>query len=124
MDHLIEQDKHRVILKSREPSRMTEAGKRLNEIAQKHIQVSPLETAELFALDRRELQSFRKNLLDAGVWIVSSRCDLTTYAYQGYASDISFDTIYELHKGILRPDITLFIDISVDTMLSRLGSRS
>lgn len=54
---------------------------------------------------------------------MSSRCDLTTYAYQGYASDISFDIIYELHKGILRPDITLFIDISVETMLSRLGTR-
>lgn len=47
-------------MKSREPSRMTEAGKRLNEIAQKHIQVSPLETAELFALDRSQLQSFRR----------------------------------------------------------------
>jgi len=102
---------------------MTEAGKQLNEIAQKHIQVSPLETAELFALDRRELQSFRKNLLDSDVWIVSSRCDLTTYAYQGYVSDISFDTIYDLHQDILRPDITLFIDISVETMLSRLGTR-
>lgn len=49
-----------MILKSREPSRMTEAGKRLNGIAQKHIQVSPLETATLFAADRRELQSFRR----------------------------------------------------------------
>jgi len=39
---------------------MTEAGKRLNEIAQQHIQVSPFETAELFAADRRELQLFRK----------------------------------------------------------------
>ncbi len=124
LNHLIDEDKHRVILKSREPSRMTEAGKRLNEIAQQHIKVSPFETAELFASDRRDLESFRKWLLDYGVWIISSRCDLTTYAYQGYASDISFDEIYKLHKGILRPEITIFIDISVDTMLTRLGSRS
>ncbi|MFA6080176.1 MAG: dTMP kinase [Candidatus Gracilibacteria bacterium] len=123
LSYLIDQDKHRVVLKSREPSRMTDAGKRLNEIAQKHIQVSPLETAELFALDRRELQTFRENLLASDVWIVSSRCDLTTYAYQGYASGISFDEIYELHQYILRPKITLFIDISVETMLQRLGNR-
>lgn len=124
LNHLIDQDKHRVILKSREPSLMTGAGKRLNEIAQQHIQISPLETAELFAADRRELQWFRQWLLDIGTWIVSSRCDLTTYAYQGYASGISFDTIYELHRGILRPEITIFIDISIETMLARLGSRT
>jgi len=124
LEHLIEQDKHRVILKSREPSRMTEAGKRLNEIAQKHLQVSPLETAELFALERSQLEPFRRWVLDSDVWIVSSRCDLSTYAYQGYASGLGFDEIYRLHTGILRPDITIFIDISVETMLSRLGSRS
>ncbi len=39
---------------------MTEAGKRLNEIAQKHLQVSPLETAELFALERSQLEPFRR----------------------------------------------------------------
>lgn len=38
---------------------MTVPGKRLNEIAQKHLEVSALETAALFALDRRELQCFR-----------------------------------------------------------------
>ena len=103
---------------------MTPAGKRLNDIAQQHIQISSQETAELFASDRRGLEPFRKWLLESDIWIISSRCDLTTYAYQGYASDISFDIIYELHRGILRPDIAIFIDISVETMLSRLGSRS
>ncbi len=43
-------------MKSREPSRMTDAGRKLNKIAQQHIHVSALETAELFARDRRELQ--------------------------------------------------------------------
>lgn len=62
--------------------------------------------------------------MDVDVWIISSRCDLTTYAYQGYASDISFDTIYEVHRDILRPDTTIFVDITVETMLSRLGSRT
>ena len=103
---------------------MTEAGKRLNEIAQQHIEISPLETAKLFAEDRRELQAFRKPLLDAGVWIISSRSDMTTYAYQGHASGVSFDEIYELHKGILVPDFTIVLMISLDTMLSRLGNRS
>ncbi len=124
MNHLIDQDKHCVILKSREPSRMTPAGKRLNQIAQEHIEVSALETATLFAGDRRELQSFRKPLLDSGVWIISSRCDLTTYAYQGYASGVSFDEIYTLHKDIIAPDITIVLMISIETMVARLGDRS
>lgn len=103
---------------------MTEAGKRLNEIAQQHIEISPLETAKLFSEDRRELQRFRKPLLEAGVWIISSRSDMTTYAYQGHASGVSFDEIYELHRDILTPDLTIVLVISLETMLSRLGSRS
>jgi hypothetical protein len=60
MNHCIDCDKHQVILKSREPSLMTEAGKRLNEIAQQHIQISSFETVKLFASDRRDLASFRR----------------------------------------------------------------
>ena len=102
---------------------MTPAGLELNKIAQEHLPVSAIETATLFAQDRRELQSFRKPLLDSGVSIISSRCDLTTYAYQGFASGVSFEEIYEIHKGILVPDMTLVLMISVETMLARLGDR-
>lgn len=124
LSHLIDQDKHRVITKSREPSRMTEAGKRLNEIAQQHIQVPALETAKLLAEDRRELEMFRASLLARDVWILSSRCDLTTYVYQWFASGESFDDIYSLHHDILVPDLTIVLMISIETMLSRLGSRN
>lgn len=123
LGYLIDQDKHRIILKSREPSRMTQAGKRLNEIAQQHIETSALETAELFAWDRRELQSFRKTLLDQGIWIVSSRCDLSTYAYQGYTMGLGFEKVWELHQDILAPDVTIFLTISPETMMNRLKDR-
>lgn len=102
---------------------MTEAGKKLNEIAQKHIEVSPLETAKFFSEDRKDLERFRQNLIDQNIWIISSRCDLTTYVYQGYASGVSFEEIYELHKDILAPELTIVLMISVETMLARLGSR-
>ncbi len=103
---------------------MTEAGKRLNEIAQKHIEVSALETAKLFSEDRRELELFRASLLTRDIWILSSRCDLTTYVYQGYASGVSFDEIYEFHKDILAPELTIVLMISIETMLARLGNRT
>ena len=103
---------------------MTEAGKRLNEIAQKHIEVPAIETAKLFSEDRRELELFRASLLARDVWIISSRCDLTTYVYQGYASGVSFEDIYELHKDILAPELTIVLMISVETMLARLGNRN
>lgn len=124
LSYLIDQDKHRIILKSREPSLMTEAGKRLNEIAKNHIQFSALETATLFAEDRRNLQPFRQSLLEAGSWILSSRTDLSTYAYQWYAMWLGFEEVYKLHEWILAPDATIFIDISIETMLSRLDIRS
>lgn len=123
LGYLIDQNKHRVILKSREPSRITEAGKRLNEIAKNHIQISAIETIQLFAEDRRELEKLRKPLLDQDVWILSSRCDLSTYAYQWYASDVSFDDIYGYHQDIFAPDLTIVLMISVETMLSRLWWR-
>ena len=44
--------------------------------------------------------------------------------YQGYASGESFDDIYELHRDILAPDLTIVLMISIETMLARLGSRS
>ncbi len=124
LSHLIDQNKHCVITKSREPSRMTEAGKRLNEIAQQHIVVPPLETARLFSEDRRELELFRASLLARDVWILSSRCDLTTYVYQGYASGVSFEEIYALHEDILAPELTIVLMISIETMLARLWNRS
>lgn len=99
---------------------MTTAGKRLNEIAQQHIIVPSLETARLFSEDRRELEMFRASLLARDVWIISSRCDLTTYVYQGYASGVSFEEIYSLHQGILAPELTIVLMISIETMLARL----
>lgn len=124
LGYLIDQNKHRVITKSREPSRMTAAGKRLNEIAQQHIIVPPLETARLFSEDRRELELFRASLLARDVWIISSRCDLTTYVYQGYASGVSFEEIYLFHQDILAPELTIVLMISIETMLARLWNRS
>lgn len=103
---------------------MTEAGKKLNEIAQQHIVVPALETAKLFSEDRRELELFRASLLAREIWIVSSRCDLTTYVYQGYASGVSFEEIYELHKDTLAPELTIVLMISLETMLARMGKRT
>ena len=64
IDYLIDHDKHQVFVKSREPSRMTEAGRHLNTIAQEHVSISPEETAQLFASDRRDLQLFRQTILN------------------------------------------------------------
>lgn len=123
IDYLIDHDKHLVFLKSREPSRMTEAGQRLNMIAQDHLHIPPEETALLFARDRRGLQGFRQSVLQSWSWIISSRCDLSTYAYQGWAMGLGFEKILELHEKILAPDKIIFITISVDTMLTRLHTR-
>ena len=36
---------------------------------------------------------------------------------------LGFEKIWELHENILAPDKVIFIEISVDTMLTRLRSR-
>jgi dTMP kinase len=65
--------------------------------------------------------------LKAGTWILCDRFADSTRAYQGYGLGVDLDAIeilYEFSLGDFRPDLTLILDVSVQTGVDRLAVRS
>lgn len=64
--------------------------------------------------------------IDAGKWVLSDRFADSTSAYQGYGHGFDQEIIAQIHKatvGDLAPDLTLVLDISVETGLKRAHAR-
>jgi dTMP kinase len=64
--------------------------------------------------------------LDAGRWVVSDRFADSTTAYQGYGGAVPRERLAELHHliaGDFQPDLTLILDVPVETGLARAARR-
>jgi dTMP kinase len=64
--------------------------------------------------------------LEAGKVVVSDRFADSTMAYQGYAYGVDRDVLALLYKsaiGDFKPDLTLILDLSVESGLARAASR-
>ena len=89
----------------------------------KRIALDPKTVAALFASDRVDhvynpVNGIKKHL-EEGIIEISDRYDLTSYAYQGLFTDK--DWIFQLNSQVIRPDITIFLDISPAECLRRLA---
>jgi dTMP kinase len=65
--------------------------------------------------------------LAQGVWVVSDRFADSTMAYQGYGKGVAFDDLATLHRlalGDFAPDLTVILDLPVETGLARAAARS
>ena len=64
--------------------------------------------------------------LERGEWVVSDRFADSTSAYQGYGRGLPQETLRALHKliaGEFKPDLSIILDLPVDTGLSRAATR-
>lgn len=64
--------------------------------------------------------------LDSGAWVLSDRYADSTIAYQGYGHGLDRDIINRIHSaatGCLAPDLTLILDVAVQTGLERAHGR-
>ncbi|MEO8648311.1 MAG: dTMP kinase [Acidobacteriota bacterium] len=107
----------------------TPLGRRLREaILETEETVSPLAELLLFAADRAQHVDFLiKPAIAEGRIVISDRFADATFAYQGAGRGFSADTvdrIIDLATGGLKPDLTLFFDISVERGLERMSQRS
>jgi dTMP kinase len=114
------------VLTTREPGG-TPLGRRLREaFLETEENVAPLAELLLFAADRAQhVELLIRPALIEGRVIVSDRYADATAAYQGAGRGFpqeTVDQIIRIATGGLKPDLTLFFDISVETAISRMGS--
>lgn len=107
----------------------TPLGRRLREaFLETEETVAPLAELLLFAADRAQHVNFTlKPALEAGKIVVSDRYADATAAYQGAGRGFDARTIeqvIELATNGLKPDLTLFFDVSVAEAIIRTDSRS
>lgn len=89
--------------------------------------VAPMAELLSFAADRAQhVELLIKPALAAGRLVISDRYADATFAYQGAGRGFSYDKVLqviELATGGLKPDLTLFFDISVADAVDRMVVR-
>jgi dTMP kinase len=79
-----------------------------------------------FAARREHLRSTVWPALKRGDWVLSDRFADSTLAYQGYGHGVDrriFEQLYEVAVGDFRPDLTIILDLPIETGLERAAAR-
>jgi dTMP kinase len=79
-----------------------------------------------FAARREHLRSTVWPALQRGDWVLSDRFADSTLAYQGYGHGVDrgiFDQLYKVAVGDFRPDLTLILDLPIESGLLRAAAR-
>jgi len=80
----------------------------------------------VFAARAEHLHKVVRPALESGNWVLSDRFTDATYAYQGGGRGIARARIAALEQwvqGDLRPDLTLLLDVTVETGMARIVAR-
>ncbi|NNJ91049.1 MAG: dTMP kinase [Gammaproteobacteria bacterium] len=117
------------VLFTREPGG-TDLGEDIRELLLGHKHTGMADDTELLMMFASRAEHLNRKIipaLEAGIWVLCDRFTDATYAYQGGGRNISFDRIAMLEnwvQGKLRPDMTLLLDLPVETGLERARNRS
>lgn len=115
------------LITTREPGG-TPLGRRLREaFLETEETVAPIAELLLFAADRAQhVELLIKPALAEGRIVISDRYADATYAYQGAGRGFGanvVESVIELATGGLKPDLTLFFDVTVERALERMAAR-
>lgn len=107
----------------------TPLGRRLREaFLETEEVVAPISELLLFAADRAQHVNFLiKPSIAAGRIVISDRYADATVAYQGAGRGFdkkTIDDVIALATEGLKPDITLYFDVSIETAIARADARS
>lgn len=114
---------------TREPGG-TELGEAVRRLLLDHKHSGMGNDAELlliFGARAEHIERVINPALEAGTWVLCDRFTDASYAYQGGGRGIDRARIGSLEQwvqGDLRPDLTLLLDLPVETGLARAGNRS
>ncbi len=90
---------------------------------------APCERAELLLFEASRNQLIEKVIrptLQKGCWVICDRFMDSTTAYQGFGRNLSVDEVKAIHHFTLHgvfPDLTLLLDIDIDTGFERIAQR-
>ena len=111
-----------------EPTDMP-SGKLIREALSGRVKTTTAEMADMFARDRvihnKDEEKGIDSHLERGVCVISDRYYYSSLAYQG--SELGFETVAALNldnPDIRTPDICLFLDLSPEKSLERIGKRA
>ena len=80
----------------------------------------------IFAARAQHIERVIKPALARGEWVISDRFTDATYAYQGAGRDLGVSRVEVLEdfvQGSMRPDLTLFLDVPLQTGMARIIKR-
>lgn len=116
------------VLLTREPGG-TELGREIRSLVLglRREDVAPAAESLLFFADRAQhVAMVVRPALAAGRTVLCDRYVDSSLAYQGFGRGLplaALQVVAELATGGLRPDVTVFLDVSVDSGLARVGRR-
>lgn len=116
------------VVQTREPGG-THLAEKIRELllhGNDEIVTSHAEILLVFAARAQHLSHVIKPALAQGQWVLCDRFTDATYAYQGGGRGMSLEAISWLEnfvQGDLRPDLTLLLDVPVETGMERAKSR-
>ena len=109
---------------TREPGG-TRLGERLRGLLLGDEPLTPdVELLLLFAARADHIETRIRPALERGAWVLCDRFTDASYAYQGGGRGIPAEKISRLEswvQGELRPDLTIFLDLPVETSLARIS---
>ena len=115
-------------IQTREPGG-TEAGELIREILLTNDIEGMHPDTELALMFAARIEHVNKVIvpaLEAGQWVICDRFYDATYAYQGYGRKIDLEKIDKLREftiGKIQPDLTLLLDVDLETSAKRVAQR-
>lgn len=117
------------VIENQEPGATT-IGRQIRRILldPAHQEMAPVtELLLMFASRAQATVEIILPALEGGAIVVSDRFTDSSLAYQGQARGLGFQTVLEAHRlalGSLFPDLTICVDLDVETGLARAHSRN
>ena len=127
--YLFEKDKSNVPVLTREPTALTSHGREIRRRLKGEL--LPGEEviddfsywADLFLNDRKwHLSNVVAGNIQNGLIVISDRHMLSTLAYQSSQGG-EMETLLKMHRGLLKPDLTILLRLPVEIALQRQGKR-
>jgi len=111
------------VVLTKEPTRDSEAGRKIKEILEKRIEINPLKLQKLYAEDRKEhLGNVIIPALKQGKIVISDRYFFSSFAY-GAAHGADLDELIKLNDDFLYPNVVFLLKVSPEICFERIGKR-